>query len=79
MAIAGRRVDPGADSATDHRDSTFLVTRLAAGEPDPGPGEHDAEVRWVPFPEVVDLVLTGQMPHAGSAFAVLTAALISRS
>jgi 8-oxo-dGDP phosphatase len=68
----------GADAATNHRDSAYLVTGLTLGRPCPGPGEHDTEVHWMPFPEVVDLVLTGQMPHAGSTFAVLTAALVSR-
>lgn len=69
----------GADSCTNHRDSAFLVTDLTHGEASPGAGEDDLEIHWLPFHEVLDLVLTGRMPHAGSSFAVLRAAVAARS
>lgn len=69
----------GADAATNHRESAFLATGLTQGEPCRGVGEDDLEVHWLRFPAVLDLVLTGLMPHAGSAFAVLTAAVVARA
>ena len=62
-----------ADSLTNHRDHAFLATGLTLGEPEPEPGESDLEVHWVPFARLVDMVLDGRLPHAGSSFAVLTA------
>ncbi len=65
----------GADSATNHRDHVFRATGLTPGQAEPGLGEDDLVVHWLPFPEVLGLVLDGGMGHAGSAFAVLTAAV----
>jgi 8-oxo-dGTP pyrophosphatase MutT (NUDIX family) len=62
-----------ADSFTDHRDHAFLATGLRQGEARLEAGEADLELHWLPFAEVLSLVLAGRMPHAGSAFAVLTA------
>jgi 8-oxo-dGTP pyrophosphatase MutT (NUDIX family) len=62
-----------ADSLTDHRDHAFLATGLTLGEPDREAGEADLEVRWLAFDQVVDMVLAGRLPHAGSTFAVLGA------
>lgn len=62
-----------ADSLTNHRDHAFIATGLTFGPSEREAGEADLEVHWLPFEHVVDLVLTGRMPHAGSAFAVLTA------
>lgn len=62
-----------ADSLSNHRDHAFLATGLTAGPPQREAGELDLEVHWVPFEELVDMVLAGDLPHAGSSFAVLTA------
>jgi ADP-ribose pyrophosphatase len=65
----------GADSLSNHVDHVFLATGLSEGEASLGPGEADLRVRAVPFDRVLDLVGQGQLPHAGSAHAVLTLAL----
>lgn len=63
-----------ADSLSNHRDHAFLATGLRyAGEPRLEPGEADLVVRWLPVERVVEMVLDGQLPHAGSSFAVLAA------
>ncbi|HEY7593905.1 MAG TPA: NUDIX hydrolase [Actinophytocola sp.] len=62
-----------ADSLTNHRDHAFLATGLTGGTQRLDAGEADLEVHWMPFARVVDLVLGGEMPHAGSSFAVLAA------
>jgi 8-oxo-dGDP phosphatase len=62
-----------ADSFTNHRDHAFLATGLTAGRPRLEAGEADLELHWLPFERVLELVLGGDMPHAGSTFAVLTA------
>lgn len=62
-----------ADSLTNHRDHAFLAAGLTIGTQRLDAGEADLEVRWLPFDEVVGLVLAGEMPHAGSSFAVLAA------
>jgi ADP-ribose pyrophosphatase len=62
-----------ADSLTNHRDHGFLATGLTPGTPERERGEADLEVHWLPFARVVELVLAGEMPHAGSAFSVLSA------
>ncbi|GAA1567732.1 hypothetical protein GCM10009789_21450 [Kribbella sancticallisti] len=61
----------GADSFTNHREHTFLATGLVRGAPDLRPGEADLQLHWLPFDQVLALVVRGEMPHAGSAFAVL--------
>lgn len=62
-----------ADSFTNHRDHAFLATGLRQGGARLEAGEADLEVHWLPFEQVLSLVTTGQLPHAGSAFAVLSA------
>jgi ADP-ribose pyrophosphatase len=65
----------GADSATNHRDHVFAATDLVFGSADLGPGEADLEVHWLPFATLLQLVLSGHVRHAGSAFAVLATAV----
>lgn len=65
----------GADSATNHRDHVFAATELVCGNAALEPGETDLEVHWLEFDMLLDLVLNGQVRHAGSAFAVLATAL----
>lgn len=69
----------GADSATNHRDHVFTATELVPGDARPGPGEADLEVHWLPFGKLVDLVMSGQLRHAGSAFAILATAVRNRT
>jgi 8-oxo-dGTP pyrophosphatase MutT (NUDIX family) len=65
----------GADSLSNHVDHVFLACVLTQGEPDLGPGESDLAVSWLPFDEAVGLVTGGQVPHAGSAYALLLQAV----
>ena len=37
-------------------------------------GETEYSVHWLPFGELLRLVLAGDIPHAGSSFAVLALA-----
>ncbi|MEU4294986.1 NUDIX hydrolase [Kribbella sp. NPDC026596] len=60
-----------ADSFTNHREHAFLATGLIQGSPDLQPGEADLELTWLPFGRVLAMVADGEIPHAGSAFAVL--------
>lgn len=62
-----------ADSLTNHRDHAFLAQGLTAGVQRLEPGEADLRVHRLSPDQVVDLVLAGRMPHAGSSFAVLLA------
>jgi 8-oxo-dGTP pyrophosphatase MutT (NUDIX family) len=62
-----------ADSLSNHRDHAFLATGLTQGEAQREAGEVDLEVHWRPFPWLVERVLSGEMPHAGSSFSVLFA------
>jgi ADP-ribose pyrophosphatase len=62
-----------ADSLTNHRDHAFLATGLADGERSLEPGEADLQVHMVPVDRVVEMVVAGELPHAGSSFAVLVA------
>jgi ADP-ribose pyrophosphatase len=62
-----------ADSFTNHRDHVFLAIDLRHGTPNLEPGEADLEVRLLPFDQVLSLVIEGEMPHAGSSYALLTA------
>ncbi|GAA1288676.1 NUDIX hydrolase [Saccharothrix xinjiangensis] len=65
----------GADSLSNHVDHVFLATGLSAGGAALGPGEGDLRVHRIPFDDAVDLVLRGQLPHAGSSYALLSTAL----
>jgi|GEM_PF-477256 len=77
--VAARRwakvgVVHGSDSFTNHREHVFVATDLRpAGEPALEPGEADLSVHWLGFDQVLGMVRAGEMPHAGSAFAVLMA------
>ncbi|MGB3442304.1 MAG: NUDIX hydrolase [Actinophytocola sp.] len=62
-----------ADSLTNHRDHAFLATGLTFGEHSLEPGESDLELHWFPVDELFGMTLDGQLPHAGSTFAVLSA------
>lgn len=62
-----------ADSFSNLREHAFLATGLTQGSARLEPGEADLEVHWLPFAQVLEVVLAGDMPHAGSSFAVLTA------
>lgn len=64
----------GADSITNHVDHVFLAKDLTPGNPAREPGEADLQVSRMPFADVVEMVLGGQLPHAGSVYAVLVAA-----
>ena len=61
-----------ADSFTNHREHAFLATGLVRGSADLDAGEADLELSWLPFGRVLAMVAAGDIPHAGSAFAVLT-------
>jgi ADP-ribose pyrophosphatase len=63
----------GADSFSNHRDFAFLARDLTAGEPRLAPGEADLRTHWLPFHQVLTMVIDGQIPHAGSSFAILMA------
>jgi ADP-ribose pyrophosphatase len=65
----------GADSLSNHVDHAFLATRLTQGAADPGGGEIDLAMSWLPFDDAVTLVTSGQVPHAGSAYALLLLAV----
>ena len=63
-----------ADSLTNHQDHAFLATGLTnGGDRQLEPGEADLELHWLPVAQVVEMVLAGELPHAGSTFAVLSA------
>ncbi|MPZ80019.1 MAG: NUDIX domain-containing protein [Actinophytocola sp.] len=62
-----------ADSLTNHRDHAFLATGLTDGEQRLEAGEADLRVHRLPFGQVVEMVLAGELPHAGSSFAILAA------
>lgn len=62
-----------ADSLSNHRDHAFLAGDLTIGPHRREPGEADLEVHWVPADRLVEMVVAGELPHAGSTFAVLIA------
>jgi 8-oxo-dGTP pyrophosphatase MutT (NUDIX family) len=63
-----------ADSLTNHQDHAFFATGLTnGGDRELEPGEADLELHWLPVERVVEMVLAGELPHAGSTFAVLVA------
>jgi 8-oxo-dGTP pyrophosphatase MutT (NUDIX family) len=61
----------GADSWSNHVDHVFVATGLTEGLAHLGGGEADLRLEWLPFQDAVDLVLAGDIPHAGSAYALL--------
>jgi 8-oxo-dGTP pyrophosphatase MutT (NUDIX family) len=65
----------GADTLSNHVDHIFLATGLTQGTALPGAGETDLRVHRLPFRRALGLVLGGQLPHAGSAHALLSMAL----
>lgn len=65
----------GADSLSNHVDHAFLATDLTSGAASLEPGEADLQVQRIPFARAVELVLGGQVPHAGSAYALLVLAV----
>jgi ADP-ribose pyrophosphatase len=64
----------GADSFTNHVDRVFRAEGLTEGVAAHESGEADLEVSRLPFADVLELVLSGAMSHAASAYAVLVAA-----
>jgi ADP-ribose pyrophosphatase len=76
--ISAERLEPlgtinCADSFSNHREYAFLATGLRRGQSRLEPGETGLELHWLPVRQVLDLVISGQLPHAGSSFAVLSA------
>ncbi|TVT59477.1 NUDIX hydrolase [Amycolatopsis rhizosphaerae] len=65
----------GADSLSNHTERIFLATGLTMHTPALGQGEADLTVCRRSFAETLELVVSGRMPHAGSAHAVLSMAL----
>jgi ADP-ribose pyrophosphatase len=68
----------GADAVSNHVDWVFLAGGLTSHAQALEPGEADLRVVHVPFGEALELVRSGQVPHAGSAYALLTLALRER-
>lgn len=62
-----------ADSFSNHREHAFLATGLHYGQAEPEPGEADLQLHWLPVDRVLDLQERGELPHAGSSFALLSA------
>lgn len=67
-----------ADSFTNLREHAFLATGLRLGPARLEPGEADLELHWLPFKHVLAMVGSGDLPHAGSSFAVLSAFALGR-
>jgi ADP-ribose pyrophosphatase len=68
-----------ADSLSDHVDYLFLATGLTMGDSSPGPGEADLRVSRLEFSLALALAIDGQIPHAGSAHALLMLAAHSQT
>ena len=64
-----------ADSLSNHVDSVFFATELTSANQRLRPGEDDLEIYWMSFDRILDLVLSGELCHAGSAYAVLQIAV----
>lgn len=62
-----------AGSFTNHRNHAFLATGLQYDFASLEPGEAVLEVRLPPFDQAFSLVLRGEMPRAGSSYALLIA------
>lgn len=71
--LAGRVHE--ADSFSNHVDSIFFASDLTSCEQQLRPGEKDLAVCWMSFESVFHLALSGELPHAGSAQAVLLMAV----
>jgi ADP-ribose pyrophosphatase len=67
-----------ADSFTNLREHAFLATGLRQGPARLEAGEADLELHWLPFEQVLAMVHGGELPHAGSSFAVLSAFALGR-
>jgi ADP-ribose pyrophosphatase len=67
-----------ADSFTNLREHAFLATGLRQGPARLEAGEADLELHWLPFERVLAMVRGGELPHAGSSFAVLSAFALGR-
>lgn len=67
-----------ADSLSNHVDTVYLATGLARCRRSLEPGEYDLELHWIPFDQALGLVVSGEMRHAGSAYAVLRLAAAGR-
>lgn len=61
----------GADSLTNHVDHVFVAQELTQGEAAREGGEADMTLCWLSFGEALGLVWSGQIRHAGSAYALL--------
>jgi 8-oxo-dGTP pyrophosphatase MutT (NUDIX family) len=62
------------DSFTNFCEHAFVATGLRQRQAAQlEPGEADLELHWMPFDRVLELVMAGQVPHAGSSYAVLSA------
>ncbi|MGH3915632.1 MAG: NUDIX domain-containing protein [Pseudonocardiaceae bacterium] len=64
-----------ADSLSNHVDRIFFATDLTSCEQRLEPGEADLKIEWISFDKALQLVLSGELPHAGSAYAVLLMAV----
>jgi 8-oxo-dGTP pyrophosphatase MutT (NUDIX family) len=65
-----------ADSLSNHVEHVFRATGLTLGDDQHlEPGETDLEVSWIPFSQALELVAGGEVPHAGSSYAILREAL----
>ena len=61
------------NSVTDEEGVMFVATDLEEGRADPDPTEA-LEVRWVPFAEAVDMVVSGAIHDVMTQVAILAAA-----
>jgi 8-oxo-dGTP pyrophosphatase MutT (NUDIX family) len=64
-----------ADSFSNQVDSIFFASDLTSCRQRLRAGEMDLKVCWIPFQHALDLVLCGELAHAGSAQAVLLMAV----
>ncbi|MEY9909829.1 8-oxo-dGTP pyrophosphatase MutT (NUDIX family) [Catenulispora sp. MAP12-49] len=62
----------GADSLTNHVDHVFVAQDLTQGEAAREGGEADMALCWLSFEQALELVWSGQIRHAGSAYALLS-------
>ena len=62
----------GADSLTNHVDHVFAAQGLTQGEAAREGGEADMALCWLSYEQALELVWSGQIRHAGSAYALLS-------